>query len=114
MEDTITIKLSPLLSDELLYSVETWLNDPKDRKTPAEQSFGDKVMENPRKLKLTLPEAAALWNEFWSMEDKISEWAQGGDPTDVRWFAVHQALKRKMNELEAFGVEVDVHGWAKV
>lgn len=114
MDATIIIKLPPLLADELQYSVENWLNDPRDRKTDAEQSFGEKVVKNARRLNLTMPEAAALHNELWGMEDKIAEWANGGDPEDIRWFGVHRSLMNKIIELKDFGVEADAHGWARV
>lgn len=112
MDATIIIKLPPLLADELEYSVDNWLNDQAADKTPAEESFGRKVEADSRKLALTHDEAVALYNELWNMEDKVAEWANGGDPDDIRWFGVHRSIMAKLDLLRGFGIETDVRGWA--
>lgn len=119
--NNIQIKLSPLLADELAYSVEAWLDDLSVRheNTEAEMSFGRKVEVAYKKpamvLDLTLDEATALYNELWNMEDKIREWAEETDMygrPQIKWRAVTKSLNLKLRQLRAFGVKVGDRGWA--
>lgn len=108
---TIKVKISPLLAAELEYSVENWLNDlaVANENKPAEVSFGRKVEVNSSNLELTLPEAAALYNELYNMEDKVLEWAYD---EGIKWHAVHRSIMKHLKHLVDFGVKLDAHGWA--
>lgn len=114
MSDTISIKLSPLLYDEVYqHTVETGLVDhrsgnPNVGLRPEDISLYEKL-EKSSEFEATLSEAASLYNELYNLEDLCLQWAE---EIGVKYYGVLRSIKAWKRKLAKFGVKVNERGWA--
>jgi hypothetical protein len=112
----ITIKLSPLLSEEVYgRTVETGLCDHEAGTdvglTIADLSNYAQIKKGSTIVVSTPDEAASLYNDLYNLLDFFAEWAEQDDD-GIKWYAVIRAAKKNMAKLMAAGFDTNSHGWA--